>query len=52
VGESEYPGGITSSPLENMYGGDGFWMFVDPTDRTTSTPSIKAVRSRVSTQDT
>jgi len=32
VGESEYPGGITSSRWENMYGGDGFWMFVDPTD--------------------
>src|SRR5216683_529561 len=24
VGESEYPGGITSSRWENMYGGDGF----------------------------
>ena len=32
VGESEYPGGITSSRWENMYGGDGFWTFVDPTD--------------------
>src|SRR6266511_4254760 len=32
VGESEYPGGVTSSRWENMYGGDGFWMFVDPTD--------------------
>jgi len=32
IGESEYPGGITSSRWENMYGGDGFWMFVDPTD--------------------
>jgi photosystem II stability/assembly factor-like uncharacterized protein len=32
VGESEYPGGITSSRWENMYGGDGFWMFVDPVD--------------------
>jgi len=32
VGASEYPGGITSSRWENMYGGDGFWMFVDPTD--------------------
>ncbi len=32
VGESEYPGGITSSRWENMYGGDGFWMFADPTD--------------------
>jgi photosystem II stability/assembly factor-like uncharacterized protein len=32
VGESEYPGGITNNRWENMYGGDGFWMFVDPTD--------------------
>ena len=32
VGASEYPGGITNSRWENMYGGDGFWMFVDPTD--------------------
>ncbi|HKP47410.1 MAG TPA: hypothetical protein VJT50_12495, partial [Pyrinomonadaceae bacterium] len=32
VGDSAYPGGITSSRWENMYGGDGFWMFPDPTD--------------------
>ena len=32
VGPSEYPGGITNSQWENMYGGDGFWMFVDPAD--------------------
>ena len=32
VGDSEYPGGITNSRWENMYGGDGFWMFVDPAD--------------------
>jgi len=32
VGTSQYPGGITSKQWENMYGGDGFWMFVDPTD--------------------
>jgi photosystem II stability/assembly factor-like uncharacterized protein len=32
VGDSEYPGGITNGRWENMYGGDGFWMFVDPTD--------------------
>ncbi|HEV2749212.1 MAG TPA: hypothetical protein VGV12_01665 [Gemmatimonadales bacterium] len=30
VGESQYPGGIANSQWENMYGGDGFWMFVDP----------------------
>jgi len=34
VGESQYPGGITNSRWENMYGGDGFWMFPDPTDDT------------------
>lgn len=32
VGDSEYPGGITNSRWENMYGGDGFWMFADPSD--------------------
>jgi photosystem II stability/assembly factor-like uncharacterized protein len=32
VGQSEYPGGITNAQWENMYGGDGFWMFVDPSD--------------------
>ena len=32
VGDSAYPGGITSSRWENMCGGDGFWMFADPTD--------------------
>ncbi|WHZ18351.1 MAG: Glycosyl hydrolase, BNR repeat precursor [Rhodanobacteraceae bacterium] len=33
VGDSEYPGGITNSRWENMFGGDGFWMFADPSDR-------------------
>jgi photosystem II stability/assembly factor-like uncharacterized protein len=32
VGTSEFPGGIANSQWENMYGGDGFWMFVDPTN--------------------
>ncbi len=32
VGDSEYPGGITNGRWENMFYGDGFWMFVDPTD--------------------
>jgi photosystem II stability/assembly factor-like uncharacterized protein len=32
VGESQYPGGITNSQWENMYNGDGFWMFPDPAD--------------------
>ncbi len=32
VGDSQYPGGITNGRWENMYGGDGFWMFADPSD--------------------
>ncbi|HXI34571.1 MAG TPA: hypothetical protein VNH63_10855, partial [Gemmatimonadales bacterium] len=32
VGPSQFPGGITSHQWENMYGGDGFWMWPDPTD--------------------
>jgi photosystem II stability/assembly factor-like uncharacterized protein len=32
VGDSEYPDGITNSRWENLYGGDGFWAFVDPAD--------------------
>ncbi|HLF15106.1 MAG TPA: sialidase, partial [Bacteroidota bacterium] len=32
VGASRYPGGIGNARWENMYGGDGFWMFADPTD--------------------
>ncbi len=32
VGDSQYPGGITSSRWENLYTGDGFWAFVDPSD--------------------
>jgi photosystem II stability/assembly factor-like uncharacterized protein len=32
VGQSEFPGGIANSQWENMYGGDGFWMFSDPAD--------------------
>src|SRR5919198_1157632 len=32
VGPSEFPGGITNHQWGNMYGGDGFWMFADPTD--------------------
>src|SRR2546427_6556932 len=27
-----YPGGITNSRWENMYGGDGFWTWQDPAD--------------------
>jgi photosystem II stability/assembly factor-like uncharacterized protein len=32
MGDSAYPSGIPSSRWENMYGGDGFWMFADPSD--------------------
>ena len=32
VGDSEYPGGITNNRWENLYGGDGFWTFADPSD--------------------
>ena len=32
VGDSQYPGGITSSRWENVYGGDGFCVYVDPSD--------------------
>jgi photosystem II stability/assembly factor-like uncharacterized protein len=32
VGDSAYPGGITSSRWENLYDGDGFWTYQDPSD--------------------
>ena len=32
VGDSAYPGGITNERWENVYGGDGFWVFADPSD--------------------
>ncbi|MEY2551287.1 MAG: hypothetical protein QOG12_1431, partial [Verrucomicrobiota bacterium] len=32
VGQSQYPGGIANAQWENMFGGDGFWMFPDPSD--------------------
>jgi len=32
VGDSSYPGGVSSSRWENMFGGDGFWMFEDTSD--------------------
>jgi photosystem II stability/assembly factor-like uncharacterized protein len=31
-GDSSYPGGITNSRWENVYGGDGMWVFPDPSD--------------------
>jgi photosystem II stability/assembly factor-like uncharacterized protein len=34
VGDSSYPGGVSYSRWENMFGGDGFWMFEDPADPT------------------
>jgi len=33
VGDSAYPGGITNARWESLCGGDGFWAWVDPTDR-------------------
>ncbi|MDP9097633.1 MAG: sialidase, partial [Verrucomicrobiota bacterium] len=33
VGDSAYPGGVTNSRWENLYGGDGFWAFPDPSDK-------------------
>jgi len=32
VGDQEYPGGITNSRWENLFGGDGFWAYPDPSD--------------------
>jgi photosystem II stability/assembly factor-like uncharacterized protein len=32
VGDSSYPGGVSNSRWENMFGGDGFWMFEDTSD--------------------
>jgi len=32
IGPSAFPGGIGNAQWENMYGGDGFWMFADPAD--------------------
>ncbi|MDP9337339.1 MAG: sialidase [Acidobacteriota bacterium] len=32
IGDSQYPGGITNSRWENLFGGDGFWAFADPSD--------------------
>ena len=34
VGDSSYPGGVSNSRWENMCGGDGFWMWEDPSDPT------------------
>src|SRR5260221_495760 len=32
MGDSQYPGGITNGSWENLFGGDGFWVFPDPAD--------------------
>ena len=32
IGDSQYPGGITNARWENLFGGDGFWIFADPAD--------------------
>ena len=32
VGDSSYPGGVSNSRWEPMFGGDGFWMWPDPSD--------------------
>ncbi len=32
VGDSQYPGGITNNRWENVYGGDGFYVFSDSAD--------------------
>ncbi len=32
VGDSSYPGGISNSRWENVYGGDGFWVIPDAAD--------------------
>ncbi len=32
AGDSSYPGGISNSRWENLYGGDGFYTFADPSD--------------------
>jgi len=32
MGDSAYPGGISNGRWENLYGGDGFWAFPDPSD--------------------
>ncbi len=34
VAPSSYPGGVANAQWENMYGGDGFWMWADPSDST------------------
>jgi photosystem II stability/assembly factor-like uncharacterized protein len=32
IGDSSYPGGVSNSRWENIYNGDGFWVFEDTSD--------------------
>jgi photosystem II stability/assembly factor-like uncharacterized protein len=32
IGDSQYPNGVTNNRWENLFGGDGFWAFADPSD--------------------
>ena len=49
IGDSQYPGGITNSRWENLYGGDGFFVVRGSVrSRTTSTLKRKAAPSRAS----
>jgi len=34
VADSSYPGGVSNSRWENIFGGDGFWVWEDPADPT------------------
>ena len=49
VGDSSYPGGVSNSRWENMFGGDGFWTWEDPVrPRLTFTPKRRAAKSAAS----
>src|SRR5260370_12226430 len=32
MGDSQYASGISNNRWENLFGGDGFWIFPDPSD--------------------
>jgi photosystem II stability/assembly factor-like uncharacterized protein len=32
IGDSSYPGGVSNARWENVFGGDGFWVWPDPSD--------------------
>src|SRR5476649_611479 len=48
VGDSSYPGGVSNSRWENMYGGDGFWPGKIRPTRHTFTPKRRAGKSAAS----